>query len=35
MYKISDKIIDFIIETMKNRRVEFTAGVKTFAEVEI
>ena len=35
MYKISDKVIKFIEETMKNWRVELTAGGKNFAEVKI
>ena len=30
MYKISDKIINVIEETMKNRRVKFTAERKTY-----
>ena len=35
MYKISDKVIKFIEETMKNWRVELTARGKSFAQVKI
>ena len=35
MYNISDKVIKFIVETMKNWRVELTTGGKSFAEVKI
>ena len=35
MYKISDEVIKFIEETMKNWRVEVTAGGKSLAEVKI
>ena len=35
MYKIPDDIIKFIEETMKNCRVEITAGGKRLAEVKI
>ena len=35
MYKISDKIINFITEVMKTWKVELIAGGKTLTEVEI
>ena len=35
MYKISNEVINFIEKTMKNWRVEMTAGGKSFAEVKI
>ena len=35
MYKISDKIIKFITEAMKNWKVGLTAGGKALAEVKI
>ena len=35
MYKISDEVIKFIKETMKNWRVVLTVGGKRFAEVKI
>ena len=35
MYKISDKVIKFIPEVMKNWKAEMTAGGKTLAEVKI
>ena len=35
MYKISDKVIKFIEETMKNWRIKVKAGGKCFAEVKI
>ena len=35
MYKISDKVINFITEAMKNWKVELTAGGKTLAKVKI
>ena len=35
MNKISDKVINFITEDMKNRKKEFTARGKTLAEVKI
>ena len=34
MYKISDKVIKFIMEAMKKCKVELTAGGKTLAEVK-
>ena len=34
MYKISDKIIKFITENMKNWKVELTAEWKTLVEVK-
>ena len=34
-YKISDKVINFTMETMKNWKVELTAGGNTLAEVKI
>ena len=35
MYKISDEVIKFIEETMKNWRVKLTAGGKSLVEVKI
>ena len=35
MYKISHEVITFIEETMKIRRVELTAGGRSFAETKI
>ena len=35
MNKISDKVIKFIKNTMKNWRVELKAGIKSVAEVKI
>ena len=35
MYKISEKILKFIEEAMKNGRVELTAGGKSLAGVKI
>ena len=35
MYQISNKIINFITEAMKNWKVEITAGGKAFEEVKI
>ena len=35
MYKISDKIINFIDKTMKTWRVELTAGGRKLAETKI
>ena len=35
MYKIFDKVIKFIMETMKNWKVELTAAEKLLAEVKI
>ena len=35
MYKISDEVINFIENTMKNWRVELTAGGKSLSEVKI
>ena len=35
MYKISDKVIKFITEVMKNWKVELTAGGKTVAGVKM
>ena len=35
MYKISDKVIKFIAEAMKNWNVELSVGRKTLAEVKI
>ena len=35
MYKIFDKVIKFIDETMKNWRMELTARGKSLAEVKI
>ena len=35
MYKIPHEVINFIEKTMKNWRVELTAGGKSFAEVKI
>ena len=35
MYKISDKVIKFITESMKNLKVELTVGGITLAEVKI
>ena len=35
MHKISDKVIRFITEGMKNWKVVLAAGVKTLAEVKI
>ena len=35
MYKISDKVIKFTTEAMKNRKVELTARRQTLIEVEI
>ena len=35
MYKISDKVMNLIEKTMKTWRVEWTAGGKSLAEVEI
>ena len=35
MYKISDKVINFIKKTMKTWRVELTAGRKSLAEANI
>ena len=35
MYKISNEVIKFIEETMKNWRVELTAGSKSLAAVKI
>ena len=35
MYKISDEVTKFIEETMKNLRVELTAGRKCLTEVKI
>ena len=34
-YKISNKVIKFITEAMKDSKVELTAGVKTLAKVKI
>ena len=34
-YKISNKVITFIVEAMKNSKVEMTAGGKTLVEVKI
>ena len=35
MYKISDKVINFITKAMEKCKVEFAAGRKTVAEVKI
>ena len=35
MYKISTEVINFIEKTMKNWRVELTAGGKSLAETKI
>ena len=35
MYKISDNVINFIEKTMKPRRVELTAGGRSFAKAKI
>ena len=35
MFKISDKVLQFIIEMMKNSKVELTTGGKTLEEVKI
>ena len=35
MYKISDKIIKFIVNAMENWRVELTVGRQTLAKVKI
>ena len=35
MYKISDKMINFITNAMKKRRVKLTAGGQALAEVKI
>ena len=35
MYKISDKIISYIMNVMKNKRVELTTAGQTLAEVKI
>ena len=35
IYKIRDKIIKFIEETMKNLIMELTAGEKTFSELKV
>ena len=35
MYQISDKVIKFIMETIKNWQVELTAGGTTLAEMKI
>ena len=35
MYKIPDEVIKYITEARKNRKVELTAGGKTFAEMKI
>ena len=35
MYKISDKIINFITSSMKNWKVELTAGGESLAEIKI
>ena len=35
MYKISDKIITFITNTMENWKVELIVGGQTLAEVKI
>ena len=34
MYEISDEVINFIEETIKNWRVELTEGGKSLAEVK-
>ena len=34
MYKIPNKVLSFIMETMKNWKVELTGGGKTLAEVK-
>ena len=35
LYKISEEVINLIEETLKNWRVELTAGEKSFVEVKI
>ena len=35
MYKISDKIINFIDKTMKTLKVELTAGGRSLAEAKV
>ena len=35
MYKILDKVVQFIEKTMETRRVELTAGGKSLANVKI
>ena len=35
MYKISDEVIKFIVETMKNWTMELTVGGKSIAAVKI
>ena len=35
MYKISDKVINFITEVVKNWKVELTIGGKSLAEVTV
>ena len=35
MYKISDKVINFITKAMKNWKIELTAGGQSLAEVNI
>ena len=35
IYKISDKVIEFIMETMKNSEVKLTEGEKTLIAMKI
>ena len=35
LYKISDKVIEFLTEIKKNWKVELTTGGKTLAEIKI